>query len=91
MLKITVEKKATTETLFILEGSLSGPWVTELHKVIVENRSQPDLIYLDLAYVHFADAQGLALLRELLASGVTIREASLFIRELLKTDTPSKT
>ncbi|WP_411727551.1 hypothetical protein [Methyloglobulus sp.] len=86
MLKITVEK-ATTDTLFILEGSLSGLWVTELHKVIIDSRSMPDVTHLnlDLARVHFADEQGLTLLRDLMMWGATLRAVSPFIQELLKT------
>lgn len=84
MLKITVEK-ARTDTLFILEGSLSGPWVTELHKAIIDSPSMPDMIQLELTRVHFADGQGLVLLGELMARGMTLRAASPFILELLNT------
>lgn len=83
MLKITVEE-AETETLFILEGSLSGLWVAELHKAIVDNRTMPDTISLDLARVHYVDERGLTLLRDLMTWGATLGAASPFIRELLK-------
>lgn len=83
MLRITIDN-ATPEIHLILEGSLAGPWITELRDVVMSSDSTPDLIGLNLANVHFADEQGLNLLRELIAWGVTIRAASPFIRELLK-------
>lgn len=83
MLRITVEK-TEAKILFILEGSLSGPWVAELHKTIIGSRSQPDVIKLDLSRVHFADEQGLLLIRESMAWGVTLWAASPYIKELLK-------
>lgn len=83
MLRITIEK-ATTGTLFILEGNLAGPWVKELRDVVMSSQSTPDFIHLDLMDVHFADEQGLLLLRELMAWGVTLRAISPFIQELLK-------
>jgi ABC-type transporter Mla MlaB component len=85
MLKISVDK-GETETLFILEGSLSGPWVAELHKAVMDRLAIPEAIYLELSHVHYVDEQGLALLRDLSNWGVTSRAASPFIKELLKTD-----
>jgi len=86
MLKITAEK-ALPDTWLILEGSLSGPWVTELNKAVIDSRSQPDTIKLDLAGIQFVDEQGLLLIRELIAWGVTVATASPFIKELLKQPT----
>ena len=83
MLKITVEK-ALPNTRLILEGSISGPWVTELNKAIIGSRCQPDAIQLDLTGIHFADEQGLSLIRELMVWGVSLAAESPFIRELLK-------
>jgi ABC-type transporter Mla MlaB component len=83
MLKITVEK-ALPDTWLILEGSLSGPWVTELNKTVIDSRCQPDTIKLDLSGIQFADEQGLLLIRELRAWGVTLEAISPFINELLK-------
>jgi len=85
MLRITIDS-VTTETHFILEGSLAGLWVKELRDVVTSSDSTPDMISLNLTNVHFADEHGLNLLRELMAWGVTLRAASPFIRELLKTD-----
>lgn len=85
MLRITIDN-TTTEIHFLLEGSLAGPWITELRDVVLSSDSTPNLISLNLTNVHFADEQGLSLLRELIAWGVTLRAASPFIRELLKTD-----
>jgi hypothetical protein len=49
MLKITVEK-VLPDTWLILEGSLSGPWVTELNKAFIDSRCQPDTLKLDYCY-----------------------------------------
>jgi hypothetical protein len=86
MLKITV-KKAISDTLLILEGSLSGPWVTELNNAVIASGCQPDSIKLDLTGIHFADEQGHLLIRELMVWGVSLIAASPFIKELLKKPT----
>ena len=85
MLKITVDK-GETETLLILEGSLSGPWGAECHKVVMGRLTIPEVLLLDLSQVHYVDEQGLLLLRGLLKGGVSLRAVSPFIQELLKTD-----
>jgi len=83
MLKITVEK-SIPDTLLILEGSLSGLWVAELYQAVIDSGCQPDTIKLDITGIHFADEQGLLLIRELMVWGVSLAAASPFIKELLK-------
>ena len=83
MLRITLDE-TTSETQFILEGRLAGVWVTELRDVVMSSDTAAESISLNLTQVQFADEQGVSLLRELIASGVTIREASPFIWELLR-------
>jgi ABC-type transporter Mla MlaB component len=87
MLKITIDK-IMSETLLILEGSLSGPWVTELSKAVIDSGCQPDTLKLDLTGIQFVDEQGLLLIRDLMRWGVSLAAISPFIKELLKP--PSK-
>ena len=83
MLKITTDN-TLPETLLILEGSLSGPWVTELNKAVIDSGCQPDTLKLDLTGIQYADEQGLLLIRDLMAWGVSLAAASPFINELIK-------
>ena len=69
-----------------LEGTLSGQWVGELRRVTSEPLREPAArLVLDLAEVTFIDADGLALLRELLFRQVILRNGSLFVTQQLKT------
>jgi len=70
--------------LLILEGSLSGPWVTELNKAVIDSGCQPDTLKLDLTGIQYVDEQGLLLILDLMAWGVSMGAASPFINELLK-------
>jgi ABC-type transporter Mla MlaB component len=83
MLKITTDN-TLPETLLILEGSLSGPWVTELNKAVIDSACQPDTLKLDLTGIQYADEQGLLLIRDLMAWGLTLAATSPFMKELLK-------
>jgi ABC-type transporter Mla MlaB component len=83
MLKITIDN-TMPETLLILEGSISGPWVTELNKAVIDSGCQPDTIKLDLTGIQYADEQGLLLICDLMSWGVTLAAISPFINELLK-------
>lgn len=84
MLKITVDK-GETGTLFMLEGGLSGPWVAELHRTVMDSATMPESTHLELSRVNYVDEQGLTLLRDLIKLGVTVQASSPFIKELLKT------
>jgi ABC-type transporter Mla MlaB component len=82
MLRITPQTNANAAAgvCFVLEGRLVGPWVAELRKAA---RSVEGPLRLDLAGVHFVDAEGLALLRRLRKAGATLRNAAPFVQELL--------
>ena len=70
------------EPRLALEGRLVGPWVEECRVVLASSeREAPP--FLDLREVHFADADGIALLEELEAAG-RIRSRSRFLAELLR-------
>jgi hypothetical protein len=76
MLRIT---EVGTDTLR-LEGRLTGPWVDELRRL---SAGRTLGLKLDLSGLTFADAAGAALLRDLAARGVTIRDSSRFLEQLL--------
>ncbi len=77
MLKITEQQEAASDsTVLILEGQLTGPWVTELHacwrKLPI---SQQSCAVIDLSDVTFIDADGKAVLARLWQQGATFRAA----------------
>lgn len=76
MLRIT---KVGTNALRV-EGRLAGPWVEELHRHVASGSE----LELDLSGLTFADAAGAALLRDLAARGVRMRDSSRFLDQLLR-------
>ena len=90
MLRITPGTTAddSKAVLLRLEGQVTGQWVEELRRVcnetLCDNGHQADSLVLDLAEVHFIDADGVALFRELAALRVTLTNGSLFVTEQLK-------
>ncbi len=88
MLRITLETPRPDERRVRLEGRLAGPWVDELRRVSSTSESGRARLVLDLAALHFADAEGLALLRELHGEAVELRNASAFVRALLAETQP---
>ncbi|MGH6635809.1 MAG: STAS domain-containing protein [Gammaproteobacteria bacterium] len=85
MLRITpIENPEAGSQQLMLEGRLVGPWVRELQTAVLVAVSGPGPVQLDLSGVHFADAEGLTLLHQLLDQGIVLREVSPFVEELLK-------
>ena len=82
MLRITCHPERRGETRIVLEGRLAGAWVSELRRVAAAS-SGPGRVALDLSALTYADADGLALLRDLLAGPARIERASAFVSELL--------
>lgn len=80
MIRVTEESEA-----LVVEGRLVGPWVTELRRVVRERLGRPGGagLTLDLAAVSYVDAEGVSVLKELVAAGVRVRAASAFVAELL--------
>jgi hypothetical protein len=85
MLKITLENIGV-ETLIFLEGRLTGPWVAELYKVVLNRLTNSEAIRLELENLTYVNDEGLALLRDLLKWGVSLGKVSPFIKELLKNE-----
>ena len=78
MLKITQSGQS-----LLLEGQVSGPWVTEVRKAVESQRSANDDLSLDLSGVTFVNGEGAELLRGLSAAGVRMRGSSRFVDEVL--------
>ena len=88
MLKISQLSGSDHEVILRVEGQVLGPWVDELRRICAEAVSRntagtPQLV-LDLASVSFLDANGIALLRQLVTGRVSITNYSMFIAEQLK-------
>ena len=83
MLRITQQPEGPRETRLVLEGRLAGAWVGELRRVAAECASERRRIALDLSRLTFADADGVALLRELLGDAARLDRASPFVNALL--------
>ena len=66
-----------------LEGSLVGPWVTELDRSCDELPCSPGYLRLDLSAVTFVDGPGVALLRDLIGRGATLTACSGLVAALL--------
>jgi len=90
MLKISHETTADSKdrVLLRLEGQVTGLWVEEVRRTCDEaigvNGRRGNPLVLDLADVSFIDAGGVALFRELSASGTELVNGSLFVMEQLK-------
>lgn len=73
----------------VVEGRIAGPWVDELRRAARERAVRANAgsalaaTSVDLAAVTYVDAEGVALLKELVAAGVRVRAASPFVAELL--------
>ena len=81
MLRITEQQTTDGTTVLILEGRLTGPWVEVLR---TSCHALPHPFALDLREVSFADAAGLALLRQLQTQDITLQNCSPFLAEQLK-------
>lgn len=82
MLRVTEETTNQITTLR-LEGKFQGPWV-EIVRHDAGRARVGGQLQLDLSGVTYIDRYGIALLKEVSASGVRIVHCSRFVRELLK-------
>jgi ABC-type transporter Mla MlaB component len=78
----TIDRPA--EVTLRLEGELMGLEVTELDRIASELLAKRRVLSLDLAAVTWVDDEGIALLRELRASGAVWQNASNFVLCLLE-------
>lgn len=85
MLRITAVTTTAQQACLRLEGRLVGPWVAEVETAIRQSTSSMTDIVLDLGGVRFVDEVGIVLLQTLRTQGVTLRRATPFVEELLRT------
>lgn len=81
MLKITTKPDSEGD-LVKLEGAIREAWLDEVRKVVALKRGQTKR-RLDLSDVTFADASGIALLKELIDQGCEVEASSGFIAAAL--------
>ena len=78
------------QAMLRLAGRLSGEWVGELKKACELARAEYGHVALDLGDVMFIDRAGAALIRSLLAEGISLINCSPFITEQLKLPSSGK-
>jgi hypothetical protein len=85
MLRITVVESSMSAVTLRVEGRITGPWVEEL-RTACDVHTFPDdgQLYLDLADISFADAAGIALLRDRRNCGGGFIRTTPFLAEQLK-------
>ena len=87
MLRITVVESSGSAVTLRVEGRIAGPWVEELRTTCnVHTGPDPVQLCLELEDVSFADAAGIAFMKELRDKGVGISHASPFLTELFNND-----
>ncbi len=84
MLRITRMVGKDSGEVLKLEGKLQGPWVDEAHDAYALSAAGGSRTCLDLFGLTFADAEGAALLRELIRNGALVVGCSSYIAELLQ-------
>ncbi len=90
MLRITVVESSKIAVTLRVEGRLTGAWVEELRTACYVHTFPDDVqLSLELADISFADAAGIALLRELRNRGVGFMCTTPFLAEQLKDGTSS--
>ena len=90
MLRITVVESSKIAVTLRVEGRITGPWVEEL-RTACNVHAFPDKVQLSLELedISFADAAGIALLKELRNRGVGLVGTTPFLTEQLKNATSS--
>lgn len=88
MLRITDHERGGTLRL-IIEGQLTGPWVTELENHCQRALASGNRLELDVSEVSYADHGGARLLAGLQAKGAILCEPSEFLREQIRRQSPT--
>jgi ABC-type transporter Mla MlaB component len=94
MLRITVVDLSDNVVVLRVEGRITGCWVEELrrtcaaHAFAAHTFADEVQLSLELSKVSFADAAGIALLKELRSRGADLIRPTPFVAEQLK-DWPS--
>lgn len=83
MLKITEMYRNDSSVAFKLEGKVLAPWLEELRGICTQPLHRSMQVHLDLDAVSFVDADGAALLRELIREGIIVARCSGYVAEVL--------
>jgi anti-anti-sigma regulatory factor len=84
-MKITIVESSNRAVRLRVEGRLTGRWVEELKRTCDLHALGGGIrLTLDLADVSFADAAGIALLKELRSRLITLLNPSSLVAEQLK-------
>ena len=87
MLRISVMESSATAVKLRVEGQIAGPWVEELRSTCSAHTGREPLqLCLELEDVSYADAAGVACLKELREKGVGLFRVSPFLTELFKSE-----
>lgn len=84
MLKISLAATANHSVTLKLEGRIVGPWVEEMLRTCELHLKGNRSLKLELSDVSFADASGVATLRDLKTRGAVLVNCSPFVEEQLK-------
>lgn len=84
MLKITKTGESERDVLLMLEGTVSQEWAVLLDEVCRAYLREKKAVQLDCAHVDYADAKGVAVLRNFPRKRVTLMSAPGFITHLLQ-------
>ena len=88
MLRITVVESSKIAVTLRVEGRITGPWVEELRTACSVHTFPGEVqLSLELGDISFADAAGIALLKELRNRGVGLVGTTPFLTEQLKNGT----
>lgn len=86
MLRISRKEEPAQPEVLRLDGSLAGAWVDEMRRACrpVDGHA----VIVDLGGVSWIDRDGVGLIAELRRSGVSFRNCTGFVAELLKEVAP---
>ena len=83
MLKITITE-TQTESRWMLQGQLAGPWVRELRKCWKAKPATQKRCVVDLNDVMFIDKDGERLLRAISKTGADLTSNGMYTKHLLE-------
>jgi ABC-type transporter Mla MlaB component len=84
VLRLTVISQSAEEVVLQADGWVIGAYIELLEGEIRRYLQEAERLVLDLQGVRSIDRAGIALLREWMNTGLTLRGGSLFVRTLLQ-------
>jgi ABC-type transporter Mla MlaB component len=83
VLRVTIERERGEGVTLKLEGRLAAAWVDEFARAVGDAMTNHAPVTLDLDGLSFADARGVALIREAVHRGARVVRGSEFISALI--------